>query len=204
MVFSLLKMLWPFILLAILFKIFYPIIKGKVGEAAVKKNLKTLSPEEYIHIHDIMIPSRDGTTQIDHVVVSPYGIFVVETKNYEGWIYGSENSKYWTQVLNKNSKHKFFNPLRQNYGHVKALEQLLGVTGLRSVVAFVNGTFKTEMPDNVIMWRNLSRYISMFKRRIYGAEQVRTFVDAIVAADIKDRQARKDHIAAIKKIKQAE
>ena len=142
MMLGLVKTLWPFILILVLFKIFYPIIKGKVGEAAVGKNLKNLPPEEYTHLRDIMIPSRGKTTQIDHLVVSPYGIFVVETKNYEGFIYGNERDKYWTQVLNKHTKHRFFNPMRQNYGHVKALESLLNIQGIRSIVAFVNGTIK--------------------------------------------------------------
>ena len=62
--------------------------------------------------------------QIDHVVVSIYGIFVIETKNYSGWIFGDENSQYWAQVIYK-TKNRFYNPILQNRGHIKALQGLL-------------------------------------------------------------------------------
>ena len=65
---------------------------GKSGERRVARKLDWLS-EEYIVLNDIMLPTQYGTTQIDHVVISPYGIFVIETKNYKGWIFGHENSE---------------------------------------------------------------------------------------------------------------
>ena len=71
---------------------------GKVGERKVSRKLNWLS-KEYITLNDIMIPTEYGTTQIDHVVVSPYGIFVIETKNYKGWILGDERADEWTQSL---------------------------------------------------------------------------------------------------------
>jgi hypothetical protein len=92
-----------------------------------------------------------GTTQIDHIFLSPYGIFVLETKNMSGWIFGSERQAQWTQKLYKRS-FKFQNPLRQNYKHLKALEATLGASPehLHSIIIFVGGsTFKTEVPANV-------------------------------------------------------
>ena len=73
-----------------------------------------------------MLPSLGGTsaTQIDHVVVCHFGIFCVETKNSVGWIFGSAHQQYWTQV-NFKRKDRFYNPLRQNYAHIKALEALI-------------------------------------------------------------------------------
>lgn len=71
---------------------------GKAGERHVARKLSWL-PKEYIVLNDIMLKTRYGTTQIDHVIVSPYGIFVIETKNYKGWIFGHENSEEWKQSL---------------------------------------------------------------------------------------------------------
>lgn len=71
---------------------------GKAGEKRVARKLDWL-PKEYIILNDIMLPTQYGTTQIDHIVVSPYGIFVIETKNYKGWIFGHENSEEWKQSL---------------------------------------------------------------------------------------------------------
>lgn len=67
------------------------------------------------------LDTPDGTTQIDHVFLSPFGVFVLETKNMRGWIFGSENQAQWTQQIFK-QRFKFQNPTRQNYKHLKALE----------------------------------------------------------------------------------
>ena len=102
-----------------------PKVKGRIGERAVSSVIgKDLDEETYIEFHDLIIPSRSGTTQIDHIYVSVFGIFVIETKNYTGWIFGSEKQSKWTQVVYK-QKHYFQNPLRQNYAHIKALSELL-------------------------------------------------------------------------------
>ena len=72
-----------------------PFVKGKLGEFKVSYLVqKYLKPPTYQVLDDITIPSINGTTQIDHVVVSPYGIFVIETKNFKGWIFGSDRDKY--------------------------------------------------------------------------------------------------------------
>lgn len=98
-----------------------PSVKGFFGEISIRILLKFLNKDKYLIINDVLIPTNNGTTaQIDHIVVSIYGIFVIETKNYNGWIFGSENSKNWTQVIYKTKNH-FYNPIMQNKGHIKAL-----------------------------------------------------------------------------------
>src|SRR5262245_65100442 len=66
------------------------------------------------------------SVQIDHVVVTDTGVFVIETKHYSGWIFGHPNDSHWTQVIYK-KKSRFQNPLRQNYGHVKAVQSLFNL-----------------------------------------------------------------------------
>ncbi|WP_406947112.1 nuclease-related domain-containing protein [Klebsiella quasipneumoniae] len=83
-----------------------------------------------------LVVSEGDTTQIDHIVVAPTGIFVVETKFYKGRIYGKESDKQWTQKIFKNT-YKFQNPFRQNYKHVKAIEALLPNIGLANIHSVV-------------------------------------------------------------------
>ena len=73
-----------------------PQIKGILGESYVKTLLSHLDAEECVVLHDILLPYKGGTTQVDHVVLSPYGVHVIETKNYKGWIFGKENQRNWT------------------------------------------------------------------------------------------------------------
>lgn len=93
--------------------------------------LSALPDESYITLNDIMIKSPQGTSPIDHIVISTYGVFVIVPRNYGGWIFGKETDQNWTQTLGK-EKHKFYNLIRQNYGHIKALEVLLEPLGYRS------------------------------------------------------------------------
>lgn len=110
-----------------------------------------LDPKIYFPLNNITLQTRNGTTQIDHVIVSKYGIFVIESKNMNGWIFGDANSPQWTQSL-FGKKYRFQNPLYQNYRHIKALQEFLGVeeSKLISLVMFWGECeFKTQMPDNV-------------------------------------------------------
>ena len=99
---------------------------GRGGEKFVTGKLLQLDSSQYKVLNDLLLPSNShlNTTQIDHVVVSNYGIFCIETKAYQGWIFGEANQEYWTQVIYRH-KERFYNPLRQNYAHVKAVEELV-------------------------------------------------------------------------------
>ena len=99
----------------------YNKFRGFMGEFWLKKELNKLAKKEYLILNDVMLKSNNKTYQIDHIVISKYGIFVIEMKNYYGCIYGSEYKKYWYQYVNGH-KRMFYNPIYQNYGHVKALE----------------------------------------------------------------------------------
>lgn len=115
------------LIITILLVLGMPKVKGFIGEASVRLYLNRLDKEKYKVFNDVLIPLPNRkTSQIDHVVVSPYGIFVIETKNYKGWIYGDSKRKYWTQVIYKH-KEKLYNPIWQNYGHIKALQEYLGI-----------------------------------------------------------------------------
>lgn len=158
----LLTKLWfvfPLLLLAAIVK--SPWFKGMVGEWFLNLCLGLfLDKREYHLLKDVTLPISQGTTQIDHVIVSRFGLFVIETKNMKGWIFGNPAHKSWTQQIYRR-KHRFQNPLHQNHLHVMTLKALLGLADqqLHSVIYFIGDcTFKTPMPDNV-MNRGLIRYI---------------------------------------------
>ena len=168
------------ILIAILAAILNsPWFKGMTGEFIVNILAKLmLNKDEYHLIKNVMVPTEDGTTQIDHIIVSKYGIFVVETKNMKGWIFGNQNQNIWTQKIYKHSI-KFQNPLYQNYKHVKTIQSLLGLNDqqVHSVVVFVGeSTFKTEMPENVTYGFGYIRFIKSKSKPVL----VKSEVDEIV------------------------
>ena len=168
--------LWYLIPIAILAGVLKsPWFKGVVGEFIVNLSAKfLLDKEKYQLIKNVTLPTEDGSTQIDHIIVSEFGVFVVETKNMKGWIFGGPNQKTWTQKIYKHSN-KFQNPLRQNYKHVKTLESLLGLNDqqVHSVIVFVgDSTFKTEMPENVTYGGGYARYIKSKKTPVLSESQV--------------------------------
>ncbi len=109
------------IALFLIWRLLKPKIKGVIGEATISLFLFMLDSSRYKVINNIVLKVGERTSQIDHIVISDFGIFVIETKNYKGWIFGSENSEYWTQVLYKR-RERLYNPIRQNLGHIKALK----------------------------------------------------------------------------------
>ena len=102
---------------------------GKYGESltALKLDFLNLSGKKGITLKNIYLPKDDGgTSEIDLVYITQKGIFVIESKNYSGWIFGDENSQYWTQSLPNKQKNRFYNPIRQNRTHIKWLKEYLG------------------------------------------------------------------------------
>jgi len=138
------------------------LLKGFLGEAMGGLAARLfLDPEHYHALNNVTLQANHGTVQIDHVIVSRFGIFVVEAKNYRGWIFGNEQQAQWTQCLLGSRKFRFQNPLRQNYRHIKSLSEFLGLPEDRfhSVVMFWGDSeFKTPMPANVLS-RNYATYI---------------------------------------------
>lgn len=158
------------------------LVKGFVGEAIINLAGKLfLDKEIYRSLNNVTLNTSNGTTQIDHVIVSRYGIFVVETKNYQGWIFGGEKQSEWTQSLPGGKKFKFQNPLRQNYRHIKALSEFLGLPEekFHSVVAFIGECeFKTEVPPNV-MARGYVTYVKGKTDVLFSDDEVGQFVVAL-------------------------
>ena len=180
-----------------------PCFKGLFGETFVKLSAKICLPASTYHlVHNVTLPTPDGTTQIDHIIASPYGIFVVETKNIKGWIFGGEKQAQWTQKIFKNS-FKFQNPLRQNYKHVKALETALNIAPelIHSVVVFAGeSTFKTTMPANVTRGFGYIRYIKSFKTPVLSETEVQNALIRILDVRLApSRETHRKHVQQLRK-----
>jgi hypothetical protein len=178
------------------------LIKGHAGEWLVRKYLEDgLPAENYRCLHDVMLPGPTGSTQIDHVVISRYGIFVIETKHMSGWIFGSARDAQWTQTF-PGRKHRFQNPLRQNFAHVKALAALLGLDDahFHSVVVFTGtAEFKTPMPPEVTGLSGLAPYIRSQRTPVFDDARLSGLVAAIESARLAPgRETRAAHVASLR------
>lgn len=160
--------LWPIFALVSLiltYRSLLPLIKGAEGELSVKVFLRFLKKKDYRVLNNLTLYGAGYKSQIDHVVVSKFGIFVIETKNYKGWILGGEHSQYWTQVIFKR-KEKLYNPIRQNFGHIKALKFHLSgypYTKYIPIVVFTNrATLKVKTNSDVIYTYRLLRTMKQY------------------------------------------
>ena len=151
--------------------------KGLFGEFIVNFVInRMLNKHKYKLLKNVTLTTEDGTTQIDHIIVSRYGIFVLETKNMKGWIFGKERDKLWTQQLFK-KKFKFQNPLLQNYKHTKTISDKFNIPhdNIKSIVLFVgNSTLKNKKIKNVFnsVFQSI-KYIKKNEKIIYS--NVETF-----------------------------
>lgn len=193
---------WLFVLLIVISFLKSPFMKGVIGEALV--NLAAtlfLDKNIYRLFKNVTLPTEDGTTQVDHVIVSPYGIFVIETKNLKGWIFGNAQQKMWTQQIYKH-KNQFQNPLHQNYKHTQTLQSALDIESdkMFSLVVFVGDSeFKTPMPDNVVFAGGYIRFIKSKQQRLLTESEIAEVCRKIQAGRLKP--SIKTHIEHVKHVK---
>lgn len=169
-------LLWPLLLmvLVLMFRVWQRSfasltaneILGRQAEQQLAKYLVDGLPDGFKHYRNIIVTTEFGDlTEVDHLIVCPYGIFVIEVKNFKGWIFGGEKHKHWV-VQQFRRKHQFLNPLSQNFKHTEAVAHLLEIDTktdsgkIHSLVAFsARAEFKTRMPDNVMYIEQVLRYI---------------------------------------------
>src|SRR5690554_1005027 len=181
--------------------------KGVMGEFIVNLLLRLFLPKANYHlIKNATLPTDDGTTQIDHIVVSRYGIFVIETKNMKGWIFGTANQAQWTQKIFKQS-YKFQNPLHKHYKHTKTLESCLGINpaAIFSVIVFVGeSSFKTKMPENVTYAMGCVNYIKSKTEVLLSEQEVTQIIETIESGRLqRSFKTHSVYVKYVKKIVQA-
>lgn len=174
---------------------------GRLGELTTMAETRLLLPSpDYFDINDLTIPTRRGTTQIDHVIVSRYGVFVVETKNMSGWIFGREDAPFWTKT-NSGHKLRFQNPLHQNAGHIRALSNAAQIPPekMHSVVVFRGDcSLRTPMPPNVLTGGYI-RYVKSKSEVVFTDHEVKRIVTTINTVMLPQTDAtRLQHAAHLK------
>ncbi|MGZ5026023.1 MAG: NERD domain-containing protein [Methylobacter sp.] len=179
-----------------------PFMNGVFGELWVNLAAKFfLDNKVYTLFKNVTLPTEDGTTQIDHVIVSRYGVFVVETKNMKGWIFGNSQQKMWTQKIYRHTN-TFQNPLNQNYKHTETLRSALELDKdkMFSVVVFVgNSTFKTAMPDEVVYGMGYIRFIKSKRQIVLSDSDILDICAKIQSGRLKP--SIKTHIDHVKHVK---
>lgn len=186
-------LVWVFAALLVLlaFKRLRPRMRGALGEARIGRMLKRLFPAVR---HDVILPDgRGGWTQIDHLVLTPAGLLVVESKNFQGSILGRKEEATWTQVLGR-QRFSFQNPLRQNYAHVQAVKALrLGVPVLERVVFTNTARFPKGLPEGVSRLATLAKDLKPYRAGVVSKalQQAWQRLDGQVRTDRATRRAHR-------------
>ena len=157
---------------------FRPRIKGWVGEVKTQLTQKIfLDSKVYSTFTNLIINDEYGSTQIDHITISKYGIFVVETKNWSGWVYGNKKDKQWTITYPNGRKERTQNPLNQNYRHKMSLSKYLEIDPKKIhsiIMVWGDCRFKTKMPAEVIFGgvSGDTDYIQNFSEVVFADKEV--------------------------------
>lgn len=187
------------------------VLRIKKGNKKVNKNQGEIEVNQILRkikgsklLEDIMIKRSNGTTQIDHILITKKGIFVIETKDFSGKIIGDEDSKFWLQKLNFKENY-FYSPIKQNYGHVKAVEEVIKRKNVCiSLIVFTNKSNikEVETETDVIQVKNLRKYIKRYKSTInFSKYEVEELYKILNKKNINSRKVVKKHIKNIEKIK---
>ncbi len=174
--------------------------KGKAGEKLVKRILSKLDPKSYYVLHDVTVHTEYGdTTQIDHIVIAETGVFVIETKNYEGWIYGNEKSARWTQGIFR-KKSSFQNPFRQNYKHIKAIEWVMEQQLPCISIAAFHPKCSLKRVDvhskgkHALYYNDLKSCIESYTEVQLTNDEVQHIYQNMLRANITDKGIEKKHV----------
>jgi len=156
------------------------------GEALVSRVvLENFGPPDYHLLNHVTLRMEDGTTQVDHILVSRYGVFVFEIKDYKGWIFGGAKQRSWTKVLFQ-IKYRFQNPIHQNMRHVRAVKHLLNFLSpgaIKSVVVFTGeAEFRTEIPPGVFYISGLVDYLRGQVDEVMSLDQLQLCVGRLETA----------------------
>lgn len=170
--------------------------RGEKAETTVRDELAMALPPDIYHVfHDLLIPTPQGkTAQIDHVIVSVFGVFVIETKHIGGWIFGKADEPKWTFKFPDGTKDDRQNPLQQNQGHIRALAHLVKVPELyfcNLVRLTGNAELKTG-PIPGVMKEGLTDFIRYFQNPLFSLEDTRRMYREIMMADLSKCSAAKE------------
>ena len=192
----------------ILIKSYESKVKGYVGEKLVSKRLSKLNKRKYKVINNLLLKTSKGTAQIDHIVISQYGVFVIETKNYKGIITGNEYDDNWNQIL-FNNKEVLRNPIKQNNGHIKALKDVIPTLRYNKINSIILFTKRSKLKVNtetiVIYYNKVNKVIKRSRKKEFTKEEVDYIYKKLNELNIDSFKQRVFHAKNVKRnIKEAE
>lgn len=183
---------------------------GKYGEQLNEQKLQQQNIQGYYKtIRNIYVPYENGTTEIDIVMIHEKGIFVFESKNYSGWIFGGTNNKKWTQMINKNSKYQFYNPILQNQTHINILSKSIKLYEYRfkSYIVFSERCKLMKVPIDTKQYKILKRNDMIQELRkdlesrqnMFTQKQVNYIYDKLKQYSNVQDNVKEEHINSINK-----
>jgi len=193
----------PVFVILIAFRLFKPNLIGLIGEINIGLRLSLIANESDVLINNVLLMYNGHTSQIDHLLISEHGIFVIETKNYSGWIYGNEKDELWTSVV-FNNKYRFHNPVKQNWSHIKMLKEIFKDytnVNYNSIIVFTNRARLKSISSNVpVIYENELKDIIDKQKVVKNIteEQVADMVMRLNNFSIQGRTAKALHVKSIK------
>lgn len=197
--------MWVFLVILVVIVIFFrtPQGKGIIGEIKVRIALgKNKEDKKYV-INNIIVVNDGKSSEIDHIVLKKTGIFVIETKNYSGQIYGGENELNWTQTLSYGKvKNSFYNPILQNRTHIYQLSKILERNDcFVSLISFPKADLKTKTVTHVGNIRSVKNEINKKKKELLTTEELNYYYSILLELKGSPKRKRRDHVKSIKKMK---
>nr|WP_325229211.1 NERD domain-containing protein [uncultured Oscillibacter sp.] len=183
---------------------------GHFGEYLIEYALNSL-PGYSKQLCNVYLPYKNRTSEVDVIMIHETGIYVFESKNYSGWIFGDENGQYWTQFLNKNTKNRFFNPILQNKTHIRALKQYLGLKDEIRILSYIVFSQRCELKKvceksgNAVVIKRPDMLKSIRagikgKSAIFTKEQINQIYEELLPLTDITAEERKAHIENIKNV----
>lgn len=183
--------------------------RGTHGEYRIYSAMKQINGDAII-LPNLYLPKSNGeTTEIDLVMVTESGLYVVESKNFRGWIFGSEQQRFWTQTLPGGRKEKFFNPIWQNQGHIQALKQILEFSDERCCHSYVVFGGGATLKKIILTGHQRVMTLYQLKRTLlkdlrdhpvcFSEDQMAEIVRTLSSYQKVSEEIRRQHIEAIRR-----
>jgi len=170
-------------------------VVARIGEVRIRRALESRTKDV---LHDFMLPGAyGGIARIDHACMTAGGILCIQTKHYNGVVFGEADEPQWTNVDGV-TRRRFLNPLIQNEGRTRALQKVVPDVPVANLVIFTGSVeFTSAPPKNVIRVAELESFIAKF---VFGPSKVEDW-DAVwmtlQSVALTDAETRKDHAAQL-------
>lgn len=179
-------------------------VTGDIGELTISSVMRSL-PDGYHVVDDVLLQTKRGSTQLDHIIVSQFGLVVVETKNHKGMIFGDCFGQVWTQVLSGRGRFKFYSPVKQNAGHIQNLAQQIRIpmSYMCGAIVFTNpevNLVNVNCPFCFTVDR-LYDFVLSFTNPIFTPVQVEKVLARIDKVDTNGYLNRQKHVAYVQGLK---